>query len=196
MLTMAQQKTYQFIKRFVKKHAHSPTIAEIAEGINISSRGVVHRYVQALVAEGLLELSPNRRRNIKLVEPDDKQLLLIGNIAAGKPIEAIPENQAVNLAEILLGESRFALKVKGNSMIEEGIFDGDIVVCEKRDRVSNGDIVVALIDNDTATLKRLRRNPDNTISLLPANSRLLPMVYEAERVQIQGVYIGLVRFEK
>jgi repressor LexA len=123
-------------------------------------------------------------------------LPLMGSIAAGSPIEAITQQETIDVSQIFLGPNRFALRVKGDSMIDEGILDGDIVVCEKADNASNGQIVVALIDNEQATLKRLQRNQNNSITLLPANAKHKPQSYPADRVNIQGIFVGLLRFEK
>lgn len=203
MLTLSQRKTYEFIKAFIKKYDYSPSTSEIAAGIGIKSRGVVHRYLKALEASGKIELQPHRHRNIILVEQAKQftqamlsSLPLLGVIAAGSPIEAIEQQDSIDIATIFLGENRYALKVKGDSMIEEGIHDGDIVVCEQAATARNGQIVVALIDDREATLKRFQRNTDNTITLFPANTTLQPTRYDAIRVAVQGIYVGLLRFNQ
>jgi repressor LexA len=200
MLTLAHKKTEKFIRQFVEAHGYSPTASEIAAGIGIKSRGVVHRYLKALASAGRIALTPKRHRNIRLLDPvtsllDSLSALpLVGTIAAGRPIEAVPQQEHLDIAKVFAGMNRYALQVKGDSMIDEGIFDGDIVICEKADTADNGQIVVALIDHEAATLKRLQRNKDATITLLPANSALEPMVYDAERITVQGIYVGLVRY--
>lgn len=196
MLTRGQHRTLTFIKEYMNEHEYAPTAAEIAQGTGIKSRGVVHRYLRALESAGAIALTPRRHRNISLVDqpiPTRFGLPLIGEIAAGHPIEALPDSDPINLADIFLGENRYALRVKGDSMIEEGIFDGDIVVCEQRDTVRDGQIVVALVDQQEATLKRLERNQAGEVVLHPANRTMAPMVYPPERVDIQGVYVGLLR---
>lgn len=197
MLTLKQKQTFDFIGNFINKFNHSPTAAEIAKGIGIKSRGVVHRYLKALESQGFLELAPKRHRNIRLKEKrvHTMNLPLVGTIAAGQPIEAIEQDEAIDVASIFLGADRYALRVKGDSMIDEGIHDGDIVVCQKSDEAKDGQIVVALIDQQEATLKRLQRNADLTISLIPSNKELNPMVFSANRVQIQGIFLGLLRFQ-
>ncbi|PHQ80592.1 MAG: repressor LexA [Coxiella sp. (in: Bacteria)] len=194
MLTLGQRRTYDFIKKFMKQHDYAPTAAEIAAGTGIKSRGVVHRYLKALVAAQKIELMPKRHRNISLVDPMKMSigLPLLGAIAAGQPIEAFEDADPIDIAKIFLGEGRYALTVRGDSMIEEGIFDGDIVVCEHADSADNGQIVVALIDNQEATLKRFERTKDQ-ITLHPANEHLQPMVFEPHRVTIQGIFVGLLR---
>ena len=195
MLTAVQHKTYQFIKKFITKYGYAPTTAEIATGIGIKSRGVVHRYVQALAEKAMIKTTPNRRRNIQLMEAANA-IPLVGCIAAGQPIEAIPQRETIDVVNIFMGPNRYALKVKGDSMIDDGILDGDVVVCEQRDTADEGEIVVALVDDEEATLKRIYRNPNDTITLMPANAKHLPMVYNNNRVRVQGIFVGLLRFSQ
>lgn len=195
MLTLRQLETLQFIERFLKDHGYAPTTVEIAKGIGISSKGVVHRYVKALEKAGKLATIPFRHRNIELISETvsaNESIPLLGKIAAGQPITAIQDEQSIDLS-VLAGRNRYALRVYGNSMVDEGILDGDLVICEHCDSAPDGAIVVALIDNECATLKRLKRNLDHTVTLFPANADYLPMIYEAERIKIQGVFVGLVR---
>jgi repressor LexA len=156
---------------------------------------VVHRYVQALAGAGLITLQPGRHRGITLTDEQAAQptLPLLGKIAAGRPIEAIPGQDEVNLAEFFIGPNRFLLKVQGDSMVDAGILDGDMVVIERCDHADDGEVVVALIDDEEATLKRLQNNRDGTVTLHPANSTLTPMRYAAERVRVQGRVIGQLR---
>jgi repressor LexA len=193
MLTLSEQKTFKYIKSFIEQHVHAPTTSEIARGIGITSRGVVHRYLKALEQKGYIKLTPNRHRNVVLVENGPQSIPLVGSIAAGNPIEAVEQNEPIDLLSIFLGRNRFALKVKGDSMIEDGIFDADIIICEQSQTADNGQIVVALIDQQEATLKRFFRHDEKTISLLPANTTHKPQIYSADRVLIQGIYIGLLR---
>lgn len=121
---------------------------------------------------------------------------LLGRIAAGEPIEAILQHENINLQELLaprVQRSMFALEVKGDSMLDEGIFPGDLVFCEASETAKNGDIVVALIDNQEATLKRIRYEKNGSITLIPANLAFKPMIYEEHRVKIQGIFVGLIR---
>lgn len=196
MLTAKQHQVYQFIRNYIIKHGFAPTEAEIATGIGIKSRGVVHRYITALCKEGYLTIIPNKRRNICLTDENKSvvDLPVVGTIAAGQPIEAIEETYSFNLTEKILGSNRFILKVKGDSMIGDNICDGDFIICESCQIAEQGTIVVALIDQQEATLKRYKRNTDDTITLIPSNSTLSPQVYSISRVSIQGKYIGLLRF--
>jgi repressor LexA len=199
MLTDRQQATYLFIRDYHLRHGYAPKLTEIAAGIGIRSKGVAHRYLKAIAEEGLVELLPGRHRGIRLHKssPDGTaaqfSLPLLGRIAAGQPIEAIPDHDSYDLTAFFLGPNRFALKIQGDSMIEAGILDGDMVIVEQRDRARNGDIVVALIDKDEATLKYLQQNKDGTITLIPANQSMQSMNFSVERIQIQGVVVGQMR---
>jgi repressor LexA len=195
MLSARQQDTYRFIRDYIARHGCAPLLDEIARGLGIRSRGVVHRYVQALAEEGVIALLPGRHRGLRLTDEALSQpsLPLLGKIAAGRPIEAIQGEEEVNLAEFFMGPNRFLLKVQGESMIEAGILDGDMVVVERCQQAADGDIVVALIDGEEATLKRLQNNRDGSVTLHPANSALAPLRYPAGRVGIQGRLVGQLR---
>ena len=194
MITDSQRKTLTFIRHYVAQHGYAPKLQEIAAGIGIQSRGVVHRYVQALIAEGLLENTSGRHRGLQLVESShDNRLPLLGTIAAGQPIEAIPGHDEINLTDFFMGPGRFALKVQGESMVDAGILNGDIAVIKQQNDARNGDIVVALIDNENATLKTFQRMDQHHIKLTPANRYMQAMIYEAERIQIQGILVGSLR---
>jgi repressor LexA len=194
MLSKRQQDTYRFICDYIAEQGRAPLLSEIAMALGINSKGVAHRYVQALADAGLIRLLPGRHRGIELTGNDDRPVLpLLGRIAAGQPIEAIPGRDEINLAEFFMAPNRFVLKVQGDSMIEAGILDGDMVIVERREHADNGAIVVALIDDNEATLKRLRNNRDGSVTLIPENSALPPMIYPAERVRIQGIVVGQMR---
>ncbi len=196
MLTQTEHKTYQFIKQFMEKYEHAPTSAEIAAGIGIQSRGVVHRYLKSLAHAGYIKLLPNRHRNIILNSLQQLQdsIPLLGYIAAGRPIEAIPQTESISFKELFASPEQFALQVKGDSMINEGIVDGDLVICRPSETARNGEIVVALIDTQEATLKRFHfDNKNNLVNLIPANSHYQAQNYAPDRVQIQGIYMGLIR---
>ncbi len=196
-LTDKQRLTLDFIQRYIAIHAVAPKLQEIAEGIGISSRGVAHRYVQALADAGFISTDGGKHRGIQLCNPNtvstESTLPLLGKIAAGKPIEAIPGEDQIDLQDFF-GHNNFAVRVQGDSMIEAGIMDGDTVIIEFRETANDGDIVVALIDESETTLKRFKRsNKGQYIKLIPANKNMEEMVYEASRVRIQGVLIGQLR---
>jgi len=196
-LTDKQRLTLDFIERYIATHTVPPKLQEIAEGIGISSRGVAHRYVQALTDMGFIAMDSGKHRGIRLLKPNPHRpesiLPLLGKIAAGKPIEAIPGEDQLDLRDFF-GHNNFAVRVQGNSMIEAGILDGDTVIIEFRETANNGDIVVALIDESETTLKKFKRSHQGRyIKLIPANKDMEEMVYEASRVRIQGVLIGQLR---
>ncbi len=199
MLTPGQTKVLDFIKHYLSREGFAPSLAEIAEGLGTTSRGSMHKHVQALAAAGVIRLLPGRQRGIELVEDVDgidnrpDSLPLLGRIAAGQPIEAIPDQDTLNLTEFMLGPNRFALRVQGDSMIEAGILDGDTVIIKHGDTAEDGDIVVALIDGEEATLKRFHHRVGNKIELAPENRSLRPLVLDAHRVRIQGVLVGQLR---
>jgi repressor LexA len=196
MLTATQHKVLDFIRQYLAAQAYAPSLSEIAVGIGIRSKGTAHRHVQALAEAGYLRLIAGRKRGIELVdEPRDRllKLPLLGRIAAGRPIEAIADQESLNLADYLLGSDRYALQVTGDSMIEAGILDGDLVIVKRQDTANDNQIVVALIDGEEATLKRLQHRPDGEILLIAENPRMPPLAYAAERVSIQGVLVGQLR---
>ena len=203
MLSRREQDTYDFICHYIAEHEQGPLLDEIASGLGIKSKGVVHRYVQTLAKEKLIELIPGRHRGIQLAGPTSDQptlhadnapvLPLLGRIAAGMPIEAIEDHNELNLADFFMGPGRFVLKVQGESMIEAGILPDDMVVIESCITARNGEIVVALVDQQEATLKRFRNNQDGTVTLIPENSTMQAMTFESHRVHIQGVLVGQMR---
>lgn len=196
MLTITQRKTLTFIRRYLNRRGYAPSLDEIAEGIGITSKGSVHRYVQALAEEGCIRLIPGRKRGIELVDEEASSktsLPLLGTIAAGRPIEAIADQDRLDLTDYLLGPGRYALQVQGNSMIDAGILDGDLVIVEHRDTADDGAIVVALIDDEEATLKRLKRLKSGRIKLVAENPDIPPSIYPAKRVRIQGVVVRQLR---
>ncbi|MCU7810967.1 MAG: transcriptional repressor LexA [Candidatus Thiodiazotropha sp. (ex Notomyrtea botanica)] len=190
MLTATQHRTLTFIRRYMKRRGYAPSLIEIAEGIGITSKGTAHRHVQALADAGRIRLISGRKRGIELVDENEvskSSLPLLGTIAAGQPIEAIVGQDRLDLADYLLGPNRYALQVKGDSMVDAGILDGDLVIIERCDTADDGAIVVALIDDEEATLKRLRRLKSGRIKLIAENPDISPMIYAAKRVRIQGV---------
>lgn len=194
LLTKKQRMVHDYIKRYTERHQISPTLGEIATEIGIKSRGVAHRYVQALIDAGLIDKVSHRKRNLVCKEQQSNYSLpLMGTIAAGLPIEAVPDAQTIDFVERFLGEGRYALRVRGDSMINEGIQDGDLVICESVSRASSGQIVVALVDNESATLKRIFYRDNQMIELRAANPAFQPQLYPEDRVIVQGIFIGLLR---
>ncbi len=195
MLTDREREVYDFVRAYTHRHGVPPKLREIGAHLGVASRGTVHRYLRAIEAAGLIAITPDRARGVRLVSKATVRSVLpvLGRIAAGLPIEAIPDETEIDLSEFFMGPNRFVLRVDGESMIEAGILHGDMVIVESRSSARNGEIVVALIDNQEATLKTFLRNPDGSITLRPANRSMTPMRFAAERVAIQGVVVGQMR---
>jgi len=199
MLTDRQQDTYDFIVHYFEEHQRAPLLSEVAHGIGLSSQGSVHNYVQALVNEGLIERIVGRSRGLRLVEQHNEPerisviLPLLGKVAAGRLIEAVPDESEIDLGDMFSGSGRFVLKVNGDSMIDKAIMSGDYVVLQEQRTANHGDIVLALIDFHDATLKILLINNDGTVTLQPANTDYEPVTLPVERVMIQGVVVGQLR---
>lgn len=199
MATPLQHKICDYIEQYLKAHPYSPSLTEIARGIGLSPKSVslISRNIHALAKEGRLILDKQGYRNIRLAPATSGHCLpLVGRIAAGVPIEAIEDKQALDLTSLWQPEGHFILEVKGDSMIDEGILNGDYVVCRQTERAQEGDIVVALIDQQEATLKRISWRVPDRITLIPANAALKPKAYLPQHVQVQGVFAGLLRLKK
>ena len=213
MLTAKQRELLLFIDARLKESGISPSFDEMREALDLKSKSGVHRLISALEERGFIRRLPNRARALEVVKvPDVKasnvvpmrpaapapandtiDIPLHGRIAAGTPIEALQGTESFSVPAALLGPGEhYALEVSGDSMVEEGILDGDFALIRKVDNARDGEIVVALIDNEEATLKTYRRE-GRTIRLDPANSRYEPQRYDEGRVQIQGRLSGLIR---
>ncbi|MBA3916188.1 MAG: transcriptional repressor LexA [Acidobacteriales bacterium] len=202
-ITRRQRELYDFISTFVQKNGYSPSFEEIAQGLGLNSLATVHKHVTNLEEKGLLTRDYNRSRSIDLVPPRGKLkqamsvntelvLPLLGRIAAGSPIEAVENPQTLSLADFVRSKEVFVLEVRGESMQDEHIMDGDYVLVEKTATSHNGDIVVALVDGSDATLKRFYREGDN-VRLQPSNAKMQPIILPAASVAIQGRVIGVLR---
>jgi repressor LexA len=196
-LTRRQLEIYEFLKEHLSRFPHPPTLDELCEALGLSSRGSLHKQIQALVEAGLIEPMHNLRRGIRLARPpeaeDEDGLPLLGYIAAGRPIEAVATPQSVQVPPALrTPRPCYVLQVRGDSMVDEGILDGDWVVIEQRDHARNGEIVVALVDGSDATLKRIEQRPGKVV-LHPANAAMRPMAFAPDQVRIQGVLVGQMR---
>ncbi len=195
-LTRRQQAVLEFLRENRLSQAPAPTLDELCRCLGLRSRGSIHKHIQALVEAGYVEPLSGKQRGVRLREPHDSDmptLPLLGRIAAGRPIEALQDPQEIDVPRQLRAKGRcYVLQVRGDSMIDEGILDGDWVVVEQRDHARDGEIVVALIDGEDATLKRIEQLPGACI-LHPANPDLEPLCYDPERVRIQGVVVGQMR---
>src|ERR1044071_860924 len=199
-VTAKQRRIYEFIRRYIDSNQEAPTIAEIGRQFQMRSSASVHAVLTALEREDLIKRIPNVSRGIQIVQKeggggdDDNEIPLLGTVAAGQPIEAILSHDTVSVPKDLQGHGRtFALRVRGESMIDENIQDGDIIIVASQKTAENGQVVVALIDGNYATVKKFYREPD-FIRLEPANPQFKPIfVKTPERIQIQGVVRGLIR---
>ena len=194
-LTRRQQEIYNYLLENQDFFDHPPTHEELCQSLGLTSRGSLHKHIQALIQAGLVEPIDRTHRGIRLTPREEKQegIPFLGTIAAGRPIEAVPQPEVMQVPDELLGRNPcYVLKVRGDSMIEEGILDGDYVVIEQRDSANNGEIVVALVRNEEVTLKRIEQKPGEVV-LHPANARMEAMGYLPEEVQVQGVLRGLFR---
>jgi repressor LexA len=198
-LTRRQRDVLEVIRGFIDRHGYSPSLEEIGRALGLSSVATVHKHVSHLVDKGLVKRVWNQNRSIDLVQEGrdgegTAALPLMGTIAAGSPLEAVRSDEAIAVpADMIPGRGAgYVLRVRGNSMIDEQIRDGDFVVVEERPQARDGETVVALVDGHEATLKRLYRE-GATVRLQPANATLGPIVLAADRVQVQGVVVGVIR---
>ena len=202
-ITKRQRQVYDFISEFVQRNNYTPSYQEIGEGLGLTSLATVHKHITNLEKKGLLNRDYNRSRSIDLLPPKGRLkqamavntgmvLPLLGRIAAGQPIEAVERPETISLADFVRSKEVFVLEVRGDSMQDEAILSGDYVLVEKTKVAHNGDIVVALVENSDATLKRFYRE-GNRIRLQPSNARMKPIIVPAADVQIQGRVIGVLR---
>lgn len=194
-LTRRQHDLLDYLRRRREQGLLPPSLTEICRDLGLVSRGSLHKQVMALVRADLVEPMQGKQRGVRLLEGPDEhgQVPLLGAIAAGRPIEAVLRQERVEVPQWLsAGRSCYALKVKGDSMRDAGILDGDVVLVEPRVEVRNGETVVALIDGEEATLKRIEQHPGEVL-LFPENSAHTVQRYTPDRVAVQGVVIGALR---
>jgi repressor LexA len=200
-LTRRQRQVYDFIAGFVQSKGYSPSFEEIGVGLGLSSLATVHKHISNLETKGLLKRDYNRSRSIDLLAPRGRMkqtmaapfsLPLLGRIAAGRPIEAVENPETISLQDFAGSKDVFVLQVRGDSMQDEAILDGDYVLVEKAQTARNGEIVVALVDGAETTLKRFYKEGDR-IRLQPSNTAMQPIMVAAAAVQLQGRVIGVLR---
>jgi repressor LexA len=207
-LTRRQKQVYDFISNFVDTHGYSPSFEEIAEGLGLSSLATVHKHITNLEQKELLRRDYNRSRSIDLLKPrglmkqslavaaaaaaESMSLPLLGRIAAGQPLEAVENPESISLADFTRSKEVYVLQVKGESMQDEHILDGDYVLVEKANSARDGEIVVALVGGSDATLKRIYVE-GNKVRLQPSNAAMQPIIVPAASVQVQGRVIGVLR---
>jgi len=199
-VTPKQKRIFDFIRGYIDSNEEAPTIAEIGRKFQMRSSASVHAVLTALEREGLIKRIPNVSRGIKIVQKesnggeDDNEISILGIVAAGRPIEAILSDDTISIPKDMQGHGRtFALRVRGESMIEENIQDGDIIIVSSQKTAENGQMVIALIDGNYATVKRFYRESD-FIRLEAANPQFKSIFIKTpQRIEIQGVVKGLIR---
>jgi repressor LexA len=203
-LTKRQKEVLDYLVNFLNKHGYSPSFEEIARALKLTSLATVHKHLSTLEAKGFVRRGYNQSRSIEVMQlpkPVSEQVIarrvtdlpLVGRIAAGQPVEAIEDKESLSLADFTRGQNNFVLQVKGESMRDDHILDGDYIVVEQTQVVNPGEIVVALVGGEDATLKRYYREAGGKIRLQPANTEMAPIVVNAQEVKIQGRVIGVLR---
>ncbi len=199
-VTRRQKEVLDFIGGFVSRHGYSPSFEEIARGLNLKSLATVHKHVTNLQTKGALQRGHNRSRSIDVLPAPEpgrtqwgrEQLPLLGRIVAGLPVEALQTSESISLADIVGNKEVFALEVRGDSMRDEHIVDGDYVLVERTRAARDGEIVVALVRGSETTLKRFYVEGE-TVRLQPANMEMEPILVPAGQVEVQGRVLGVLR---
>ena len=197
-LTKKQKEIFGHIASFISQNGYAPSIMEIGEKFGLSSPATIHKHLTNLEAKGLIRRLKNMSRAIELVQMNPEmessiQIPLLGTIVAGEPLESYQVEETITVPSDMIGRNRtYALKVRGESMIEEHIKDGDFVIVDERNHADNGETVVALVNNNSVTLKKFYRE-NGTVRLQPANLDMSPIVVPIENVTVQGVVIGVLR---
>src|SRR5262245_41174303 len=196
-LTKRQREILDYLQEFIQQHGYAPSLEEIGRRFSLSSLATVHKHLTNLEEKGFIRRSWNRSRSVELLSARTGQraveLPMLGYVAAGAPIEAVATSESVAVPEVLTGKrDSYVLRVKGDSMIDEQIRDGDFVVVEDRKTADNGEMVIALIGGTDVTLKKFYRE-SGRIRLQPANPAMQPMLFDPSQVQIQGVVVGVMR---
>lgn len=202
-LTRRQKQVLDYLVAFINRHGYSPSFEEIADGLNLTSLATVHKHMQTLERKGFIRRSYNQSRSVEVVQlprPVREEvarhatdLPLLGRVAAGQPVEAIQNPETISLADFTRSKNCFVLEVKGDSMVDDHILEGDYIIVEQTQNANSRDIVVALVRGEESTLKRFFRESSGKVRLQPANARMAPTVVPAKDVQIQGRVIGVLR---
>jgi repressor LexA len=204
VLTKRQKEVLDFLVSFANKQGYSPSFEEIAKALRLTSLATVHKHISTLERKGFIRRGYNQSRSIEVTqlpksvreqvqERNATELPMAGRIAAGRPLEAVEDRETFSLAEFARGGNSFVLQVKGNSMMDDHILNGDYIVVEQTQVANPGEIVVALVGGEEATLKRFYREPGGRVRLQPANSEMQPILLPASEVKIQGRVIGVLR---
>ena len=198
-LTRKQKQILDYLQAYTAENGYAPSYEEIAGNFGYGSLATVHEHIENLRRKGYIRKGYNESRSVEVVPPETTvtavELPLLGLVAAGAPIEAIEERETLSVPEDFLrrGGRNFVLRVAGDSMIDEQIRDGDYIVVNSRERAENGEMVVALVDGESATVKTFYREGDGKVRLQPANPTMKPMLYPGDRVRVQGVVVGVIR---
>ena len=213
-LTKRQFRVLAFLDYFVRRNGYCPSYDEVRKALGLASPATVHKHINTLQQKGYIRRNPNQSRSIEVIDrrpmieaytlgakgendwgpmTGTESLPLLGRIAAGRPVEAFANQEALSLREFVGNRNVYVLQVKGDSMIEDHICDGDFVVVESTSGADNGDTVVALVQGNEATLKRFYRERDGRLRLQPANSSMAPIFMEQGELEIQGRVIGILR---
>ncbi len=196
-LTKRQREILDYLNEFIEQHGYAPSLEEVGRRFGLSSLATVHKHLSNLQEKGFIKRTWNRSRSVELLQSRAAgravDLPLLGYVAAGAPIEAIATAETIAVPEALVGKrDTYVLRVRGESMIDEQIRDGDYVIVEDRKTAENGEMVIALLGNSDVTLKKFYRENAH-IRLQPANPAMQPLVVPAEQVRVQGVVVGVMR---
>ncbi len=196
-LTKRQREILDYLNEFIAKFGYAPSLEEIGRRFGLSSLATVHKHLTNLQDKGFIRRAWNRSRSVEVVPTRMGEraldLPLLGYVAAGVPIEAVVSEETVTVPEDLVGtRDTYALRVRGNSMIDEQIRDGDLVVVEDRQTAQNGEMVIALLEGSEVTLKKFYRE-NGHIRLQTANDTIAPIIVRSDEVQVQGVVVGVMR---
>ncbi len=202
-LTKRQKQVLDFIAGFVDENGYCPSYDEIAKGLDLASLATVHKHISVLEGKNYLKRGFNQSRSLELSpkylqeqrrsRPALPEIPLLGRIAAGAPVEAVEQRETLTFTDFAGNPNLFALEVRGNSMIDDHICDGDLILLERVAQARDGDIVVALVAGSETTLKRFYREPGDMVRLQPANSMLKPILVPARDVIIQGRLLAVLR---
>lgn len=203
-LTKRQKDVLNYLVGFINKNGYSPSFEEIGRSMRLTSLATVHKHLSTLEKKGFIRRGYNQSRSIEVLQlpkPVREEILdrhvvelpLSGRIAAGRPLEAVEDKETISLADFARGQNTFVLQVKGESMRDDHILDGDFIVVEQTQVANTGEIVVALVGEDEATVKRFYRESGGKIRLQPANAQMAPIVVPAGDVRIQGRVVGVLR---
>ena len=198
-LTKRQRQILDYVQSFIEAYGYSPSFEEIAEHFGYSSLATVHEHLSNLEQKGFLRKNYNKSRSLEVVPAEmgtlAVELPLLGSVAAGLPIEALRDNEDTVAVphDMVPKGNNYVLRVKGSSMVDEQIRDGDYIIVNSRVTADNGEMVVALVGGDSATVKKFYRERDGRIRLQPANPTMQPMYFQPDEVQIQGIVVGVIR---